>query len=47
MNLFALADRKRTFVSELKDLTLEEIQQWIAFYDIQSEEIKESYGNRS
>jgi hypothetical protein len=40
LNLFALADKKKTFISDLKDLTLDEIQQWIAFYEIQAEEIK-------
>jgi len=40
LNLFALADKKRTFVKDLKNLTLEEMQGWIAFYEIQSEEIK-------
>jgi hypothetical protein len=43
LTLFALADKKRTFISDLKNLTFEEIQGWIAFYEIQAEEMKKSH----
>jgi len=35
-----LADKKKAFISDLKNLTLDELQQWIAFYEIQAEEMK-------
>jgi hypothetical protein len=38
LNLYALADKKRTFIKDLLDLTVEEMQGWIAFYEIQAEE---------
>jgi hypothetical protein len=40
-NLFALADRKRCFVKDLSNLTIEELNGWIAFYEIQAEEMKQ------
>ncbi len=40
MNLYALADRKKRFVFELSALSLEEFQDWVAYYEIQFEAVK-------
>jgi hypothetical protein len=40
MHLYALADKKRTFISDLFPLPLEEVQTWFAFYEIRDEEMK-------
>jgi hypothetical protein len=36
--MFALADKKRTFIKDLENVTLEEMGEWIAFYELQYEE---------
>jgi hypothetical protein len=42
MNLFALADRKRMLVSDLYGLSIDDIQEYIAYYQIEAEEIEEN-----
>lgn len=40
MNLFALADKKRTTIKGISDLTMDEYQYWVAFYELQYEETR-------
>lgn len=45
-NLFALADRKRCFLEDLGHLTIDEVSGWIAFYQLESEEMEERVNAR-
>ena len=42
MTLLALCDRKSCFLNDLKNVTMEEIRLWLAFYQIEREEIEET-----
>jgi hypothetical protein len=40
-NLFSLCDRKKCFVKDIGDLSIEEMNYWIGFYAVVKEEIDE------
>jgi len=42
--MYALAERLHKTVAEIEQMTLEEFNGWIAYLNIQQEELKKEYG---
>jgi hypothetical protein len=41
MSMFALVDRKKCFLSDLAGVTIEEMNGWVAFYELMEERVRD------